>query len=99
VNYTVPSDGSGYPYDYNTAYKAVSYGMTRGLVMVPIATALAFIAMFVFIFGSYRMTAWADYVSKLFFGKRMPLLINRLPSVYLSWLLFWLGQASELPTN
>jgi len=63
VNYTVPSDGSGYPYDYNTAYKAVSYGMTRGLVMVPIATALAFIAMFVFIFGSYRMTAWADYAT------------------------------------
>jgi tetrahydromethanopterin S-methyltransferase subunit C len=37
--------------------------MTRGMVMVPIATALAFIAMLLFIFGSYKMTTWADYVS------------------------------------
>jgi len=99
VNYTSSSDGRGYPYDYNTSYKVVSYGMTRGLVMVPIATALAFIAMIMFIFGSYRMKAWADYVSKLVSCKRMSLLIKRLPPVYLSWLLFWLGQASELPTN
>jgi tetrahydromethanopterin S-methyltransferase subunit C len=41
--------------------------MTRGLVLVPIATALAFIAMLVFVFGSYKMTAWADYVSESFF--------------------------------
>ena len=32
--------------------------------MVPIATALAFIAMLLFIFGSYKLTSWADYVSK-----------------------------------
>jgi len=49
----------------NTAQKVVGYGMTRGMVMVPIATALAFISMLLFIFGSYKMSAGADYVSNL----------------------------------
>ena len=48
--------------------------------MVPIATALAFIAMLLFIFGSYKMSAGADYVSNLILRlliRRM--LIIRLP--------------------
>jgi tetrahydromethanopterin S-methyltransferase subunit C len=60
-----PGGDRGYPYDYNTIQKVVGHEMTRGMVMVPIATALAFIAMLLFIFGSYKMTSWADYVSDL----------------------------------
>jgi hypothetical protein len=46
----------------------VNYGMTGGMVMVPIATALAFIAMLLFVFASYKLTAWADFVSDLISG-------------------------------
>jgi hypothetical protein len=53
---------SAYPYAIDSPYRVVEYSMTRGMVMVPIATAFAIIAMLMFIFGSYRMTAWADWV-------------------------------------
>jgi len=63
-NITYNPDGDrGYPLTYNTPYTVVTYGMTRGMVMIPIATALAFLAMLIFIFGSYKMTAGADYAT------------------------------------
>jgi len=63
-NITSNPDGDrNYPLSYNTIQKVVGHEMTRGMVMVPIATALVFIAMLMFIFGSYKMTAWADYVT------------------------------------
>lgn len=54
---------SPYPYAIDSPYRVVEYGMTRGMVMVPIATAFAIIAMLMFIFGSYKMAGWADWVS------------------------------------
>jgi len=63
-----PAGDRGYPYTYNTIQKVAGYEMTRGLVMVPIATALAFIAILLFVFGSYKLTAWADFVSSLISG-------------------------------
>ena len=52
-----------YPYSINVPYRVVEYSMTRGMVMVPIAAAFAIIAMLMFIFGSYKMAGWVDWVS------------------------------------
>jgi hypothetical protein len=54
-----------YPYGLNFSYRVVTYGMTRGLVMVPIATALGFIAAILFIFASHKLRAGLDWVSSV----------------------------------
>jgi hypothetical protein len=62
LNVTDPTPASEYPYTYNPDYEVVTTGMTRPLVMIPIATAFAILAALMFIAASYKMGTWLDLV-------------------------------------